>query len=216
MKKSIYLLLGLLLALKGTYAQVEVSILTNKGEIVVSLYEETPIHRDNFLKLVEKEFYDSILFHRVIKDFMIQAGDPGAKPSSKKKKFGGGGPGYTLEAEIMPQFIHKKGALAAARLGDDINPKRRSSGSQFYIVQGRTFQRKYMSTFEETRGAKYSEKELEIYETYGGTPHLDGQYTVFGEVVQGMNIVEEIARVKTNTADQPIEAIYIIKMKRIK
>jgi len=205
--------LGICLSTSG---QTEVSIQTNYGEIIVQLHDETPIHRDNFIKLVKQNFYDSILFHRVIKDFMIQAGDPNAKPSSSKKRFGSGGPGYTLEAELEPNFIHKKGALAAARLGDDVNPQRRSSGSQFYIVQGRTFPRKYMPNFEEKRGVSYTEEEKNIYETMGGTPHLDGQYTVFGQVVEGMDVVERIANAKTNGMNLPIEPIYIIKMKLIK
>ncbi len=197
-------------------SQTRVELFTNKGKIVVQLYEETPIHRDNFIKLVNKNFYDSLMFHRVIKDFMIQVGDPNAKVTSNNSNFGGGGPGYTLEAELAPNFIHKKGVLAAARLGDDLNPTRRSSGSQFYIVQGRTYPRKYMERFEEKRGKNYSEEELKAYETIGGAPHLDGQYTVFGEVIEGMNIVETIAEMPTSPADRPLENVYIIKMKIVK
>ena len=216
MKKLHLLLFAVILISLNCTAQTEVNILTNKGEIVVKLYDETPVHRDNFIKLVRENFYDSILFHRIIKDFMIQVGDPNAKASSNKKKFGSGGPGYTLEAEIKPEFIHKKGALAAARLGDKINPSRKSSGSQFYIVQGRTFPRKYMPKFEEERGMPYTEEEKKIYETIGGTPHLDGQYTVFGEVVEGMNVVEKIAEMKTNQNNFPFEKVYIIRMKILK
>ena len=212
MKKRYLILFSTLFLVKNSYGQTNVSIQTNKGEIVVSLYDETPIHRNNFIKLVEDKFYDSILFHRVIKDFMIQAGDPNTKP----KGYGAGSSKHTLEAEIKHQFIHKKGALAAARLEDQINPGRRSSGSQFYIVQGRTFPRKYMSRFEESRGQKYTEEELEIYEKLGGTPHLDGLYTVFGEVIQGMEVVEKIAYVKTNESDRPLENVYIISTKVVK
>lgn len=213
MKKSVLLFITLILGIVNAFSQAKVSIVTSVGEIVIELYAETPIHRENFLQLTEKKFYDGVQFHRVIKDFMIQAGDPSTKATSAGKEYGISEKNYTIKAEIRPNFIHKRGALAAARLGDDVNPERKSSGTQFYIVQGRTFPRKYMPTFEEKRGRKYSEEELKIYETLGGTPHLDGQYTVFGEVIQGMEIVEKIALVKTNTADKPIDAVYIIKMK---
>lgn len=214
-KQVVFGLFAVFLSL-NCFSQTSVELFTNKGKIVVELYDETPIHRDNFIKLVQENFYDSILFHRVIKDFMIQVGDPRAKAFSGNTNFGGGGPGYTLQAELEPNFIHKKGALAAARLGDDINPARKSSGSQFYIVQGRKFPRKYMQKFEEKRGKKYSEKELKIYETIGGAPHLDGQYTVFGEVVEGMSVVETIAKMPTNLNDLPMESVYIIKTKIVK
>lgn len=189
---------------------------TTKGEMVILLYEETPIHRENFIKLVKKDFYDSLLFHRVIKDFMIQTGDPQSKPSSGAAKLGAGGPGYTLEAELEPNFIHKKGVLAAARQGDRVNPNKKSSGSQFYIVQGRKYPAKYLSNFEEKRGKPYTEEEKETYETIGGAPHLDGAYTVFGEVISGMGVIDEIANAKTGEADRPIADIYIINMKLLK
>lgn len=189
---------------------------TSKGELIIKLYDETPIHKANFIKLVEKGYYDSLLFHRVINDFMIQGGDPRSKNASRYKQLGGGGPGYTLEAEINPKFIHKKGALAAARDPDDVNPKRRSVGSQFFIISGRKYPRKYMPRFEEGRGKKYTEEELIAYETLGGAPHLDGQYTIFGEVMKGLDIVDNIAAVKTNSVDRPLNDVYIIKMKLIK
>lgn len=197
-------------------AQQKVAIKTSKGEIIVLLYEDTPIHQENFIKLIQQKYYDSLLFHRVIKDFMIQTGDPNSRPPRKTNSLGSGGPGYTLEAELGNGHIHKKGALAAARQGDDVNPTKRSSGSQFYIVQGRKTHRKYMDRFEETRGVAYSEEELKIYETVGGTPHLDGQYTVFGEVLKGLEVVDKIATTPTQAGDRPQEDVYIISMKLIK
>lgn len=186
------------------------------GDIEVLLYKETPKHKDNFIKLAEEGFYDSTIFHRVINDFMIQGGDPQSHPSSQTGMIGNGGPGYTLENEINNQFIHKKGALAAARQGDVTNPTKRSSGSQFYIVEGQRFLRKYMSRFEENRGKPYTMEELNIYETIGGTPHLDGEYTIFGEVTKGIEIVEKISDMPTSNEDRPLEDIYIIKMKVLK
>lgn len=144
---------------------------------------------------------------------MMQAGDPNSRNASRYKKLGGGGPGYTLEAEIAPQHIHKRGAMAAARNPENINPKRKSSGSQFYIVTGRKYPRKYMPRFEEKRGKKYSEKELIAYETIGGSPHLDGQYTVFGEVMRGLDIVEKVCNSPVNGANRPLKDVYILKIK---
>lgn len=215
MNKTIFLCF-LLLGFLGTQAQQLVAIHTNKGKIVVTLYDETPKHKENFIKLVEDQFYDSTLFHRVIADFMIQCGDPNSKGASKTRALGSGGPGYTIEAEIVNSYIHKKGALAAARQGDNINPKRKSSGSQFYIVQGRVWPRKYMDKFEENREEPYTEEQLKTYETLGGTPHLDGQYTVFGEVVEGLEVVEAIAMVPTGSADRPVDDVIILKMELVK
>lgn len=214
--KKFFLLAIACLCLQWMNAQQKVSIKTTKGEIIVLLYEDTPEHRENFVKLVQQQFYDSVLFHRVIKDFMIQAGDPKSKPPRKTTSLGSGGPGYTIQAELKTDHIHKKGALAAARQGDNLNPTKRSSGSQFYIVEGRKTPRKYMSRFEESRGKPYTEEELVIYETIGGTPHLDGQYTVFGEVIKGIKVVDEIANTPTMPSDLPQEDIYIINMKLIK
>lgn len=196
-------------------AQQKVLIQTSKGDIVLKLYEETPVHRDNFIKLVKEGFYDSTLFHRVIANFMVQGGDPQSKNASANRLLGNGGPGYTLEAEIKKEFIHKKGALAAARQPDNTNPKRRSSGSQFYLVQGRTYPKQYLSRFEEERETPYTEEQKEIYANIGGTPHLDGQYTVFGEVVSGLTVVDDIAAVTTNNADRPTKDVVITKMKLI-
>lgn len=197
------------------HAQQKVLISTSVGDITIMLYDDTPEHRDNFIKLVNKGFYDSTLFHRVIKDFMIQGGDPQSRNASPSKRLGHGGPGYTLKAEIRNKYIHKKGALAAARQPDDSNPNRRSSGSQFYLVQGRKYPKQYLERFEEARGEAYSEKHKEIYQSIGGTPHLDGQYTVFGEVINGLELIEQIAAVETKFADRPVKDVYIIKMKLI-
>lgn len=216
MSKGILLVFLWLLLNCPAFAQKKVSILTSKGEIVVKLYDETPKHRSNFIKLVQESFYDSTIFHRVIDDFMIQGGDPKSKPSSNSRGIGNGGPGYTLSNEINKKFIHKKGALAAARQEDNINPTRRSSGSQFYIVEGSIYPRKYMSKFEGKNGMKYTEEQLKAYETVGGTPHLDAQYTVFGEVIQGIRVVEEIAKAKTARGDRPVEDIFIIKMELVR
>jgi peptidyl-prolyl cis-trans isomerase B (cyclophilin B) len=153
---------------------------TTLGDMKIKLYNETPQHRDNFIKLVNDKFYDGLLFHRVIRDFMIQGGDPDSKNAPPGKQLGMGNPGYTLQSEILPQFKHKKGALAAARTN---NPERRSSGSQFYIVHNDA-----------------------------GTPHLDGAYTVFGEVIEGMNVVDKIATVKTQPGDRPEVDVKIISV----
>jgi peptidyl-prolyl cis-trans isomerase B (cyclophilin B) len=181
----------------------------------VLLYDETPLHRDNFLKLVDEKYYDGTLFHRVIKDFMIQGGDPDSKNAAPGAMLGSGGPGYTLPAEILPQLYHKKGALAAARQGDNVNPERRSSGSQFYIVQGRTFDLSTMTQMEASlnRGVapgkefKYSEQAIKDYTNIGGTPHLDGQYTVFGEVIKGLEIVDKIAVIAADGRSRPKEDV---------
>jgi cyclophilin family peptidyl-prolyl cis-trans isomerase len=196
--------------------QTLVSMETSAGEVILKLYDDTPIHKANFLKLVNKGYYDSLLFHRVIKDFMMQGGDPNSRNASRYKKLGTGSPGYTLEAEIGPQHIHKRGALAAARNEDKINSKKKSNGSQFYIVTGRKYPRKYMPRFEETRGEKYSEKELIAYETIGGSPHLDGLYTVFGEVMRGLDIVEKVCNAPVNGASRPLKDVYILKIKVIR
>lgn len=214
--KKTSLLIAMSFLLLSAQAQDMVKIFTTKGEIVVKLYENTPIHRENFIKLAKEGFYDSTTFHRVIREFMIQGGDPQSNPSSGSGKVGSGGPGYTLEAEIDKGHIHKKGALAAARQGDAVNPEKRSSGSQFYIVVGRRYPAKYMSSFEEQNGMTYSEADKQAYEDLGGTPHLDGGYTVFGEVLQGLEIVENISTVQTAQGDRPVEPVYILKMEVLK
>ncbi|MAY84250.1 MAG: peptidylprolyl isomerase [Flavobacteriales bacterium] len=210
--KKTCLLISLTLLMCSLGAQDRVKIVTTQGVIVVKLYENTPIHRENFIKLVKKGFYDSTSFHRVIKDFMIQGGDPQSKPSSGYTRVGNGGPGYTIDAELDKGHIHKKGALAAARQGDQINPEKRSSGSQFYIVVGRKYPVQYLSQFEAENGMTYTDRQKEIYEKVGGTPHLDGGYTVFGEVLQGMSIVEQISMVNTGEGDRPVKPVLILKM----
>jgi peptidyl-prolyl cis-trans isomerase B (cyclophilin B) len=266
-------------SLTATPKGVKVKMKTNFGEVMLLLYDDTPIHRDNFIKLVSSKFYDELLFHRIIKDFMIQGGDPDSKGASAAKQLGNGGPGYTLKAEIMPtKFIHKKGALSAARLGDQMNPAKESSGSQFYIVTGKITPRAsleqqlvqvntqgenacidgylktpegapYMAKIQEYQKMyqqdnskmteaqnginallnefkpkalkgfvpfKYSEEQIKIYETIGGTPFLDGGYTVFGEVLEGLDIVEKMGTVLTNPGDRPKEDVKILTMELVK
>ncbi len=225
------------------------------GDIVVRLYDETPLHRDNFLKLVKDGYYDGTLFHRVIKNFMIQGGDPDSKGAPAGKMLGMGGPSYTIEAEIKEGLFHKRGALAAARQGDEVNPERRSSGSQFYIVWGDVYKEGQLRQFskqlrmqkvqnvfnalaaehrseimqmrrdrdraglqnlQETLAAEaekrvgdvgLNDEQIKIYSTLGGTPHLDGQYTVFGEVEDGLDVVEMIQNSPTGRADRPVDDI---------
>lgn len=237
----------------------QVRISTNYGDIVVRLYDETPEHRDNFLKLAREGYYDSTLFHRVIKDFMIQGGDPDSKGAPAGKQLGTGGPSYTLPAEfVYPQYFHKRGVLSAARQADQVNPERRSSGSQFYIVWGKKYteyelkqlasqldgqrgqqifnglaaqhrdsiQAMYQrgdqkglmelqnrlaaetdKLLKETPGFTFTPEQVEAYSKLGGTPHLDNQYTVFGEVVSGLEVVEKIQSVVTGKADRPKEDV---------
>ncbi|MDR0711810.1 MAG: peptidylprolyl isomerase [Prevotellaceae bacterium] len=238
-----------------------VLIETSLGSIRVKLYNETPEHRDNFIKLASEGFYDSLIFHRVIKDFMVQAGDPNSRNPQPNQRYGTGGPGYTIPAEIKPaQFIHKKGALSAARTGDQVNPEKRSSGSQFYIVQGRVATDQELTQIEanisqqplqsmfnqklaeemqklQAQGAKinqdslindvrqkilaqwesmekftYTPEQREAYKVDGGTPFLDGAYTVFGEVVEGLDVVDKIAGVETQPGDRPTQDVLIVKM----
>lgn len=201
-----------------------VTLNTNKGEIVFLLYNQTPIHRNNFIKLAKEKFYDGVLFHRVIDNFMIQCGDPESKEKEPGKLYGNGGPGYDLPAEIVPGLYHKKGVVAAARMGDNTNPTRKSSGSQFYIVKGKTFDEEGIKTVEERINTRNSANNInikhtipqdwrEIYKTTGGTPHLDTQYTVFGEVVSGYETVEKISASKTDSNDRPIEDVIILSVK---
>lgn len=236
----------------------KVRISTSLGDIVVRLYDETPAHRDNFLKLAGEGFFDGTIFHRVIKDFMIQGGDPESKTAKKGQQLGTGDAGYTLPAEFNASLFHKRGALAAARQGDNVNPERRSSGCQFYIVWGKTYNKSEISQLEkqlnmqaqqqvfnelansrreqimnlrrnrdqaglmalqdeliaETQAivmekglGKMSEDQKAIYSTVGGTPFLDGQYTVFGEVEEGLDIVGRIQEVSTDRSDRPEDDI---------
>ena len=200
---------------------MDVELVTTMGSIVVRLSDSTPLHRDNFLKLAKQGYYDSVLFHRVINQFMIQGGDPDSKRAAPGTPLGEGGPAYTIPAEFRTTLFHKKGALAAAREGDDVNPQKASSGSQFYIVQGRTFTDGRMDTLETTRlkGRKIPANEREVYKSLGGTPHLDQGYTVFGEVIKGLDVVDKIAAVPTSKGDdrdRPLQDVRIIKAKLIK
>lgn len=244
----------------GPTLQIE----TTAGPIKIRLYDDTPLHRDNFLKLAKEGYYDGVLFHRVIKDFMVQTGDPDSKNAQPGAMLGAGSPDYTIPAEfVYPKHYHKYGALAAARTGDDMNPERRSSGSQFYIVTGKKYfpaqlsrmeemsvqkqlqayfmnlQRQKMDTIRALRLAKDSvgldnlrqelireteanvkpvtmtEQQVRDYTTIGGTPHLDGQYTVFGEVLEGMDTIDKIQNAETDGHDRPIEDIKIVSVKVI-
>lgn len=183
---------------------------TTLGNIKIRLYDDTPVHTNNFKKLVGEGFYDGILFHRVIEGFMIQTGDPDSKNATPGQHLGAGGPGYTLPAEIIPAHFHKAGAIAAARTGDQTNPMRRSSGSQFYIVHGKTTPKEQLQAYARY-GFEFSEEQLEAYATVGGAPTLDAQYTVFGEVVEGMDVVDKIATVDKDAADRPKTDVKIIK-----
>ncbi|MBE9469441.1 MAG: peptidylprolyl isomerase [Bacteroidetes bacterium] len=236
---------------------------TTFGNIKIKLYNETPKHRDNFIKLVSQNYFDSLLFHRVIKNFMIQGGDPDSKHAPKGKVLGDGGPDYTIDAEFNPKFFHKKGVLAAAREGDNVNPEKHSSASQFYIVQGQTFTNEQLDKMEESLNKRckqkflvrhinkkenkvlkmkldslqknknlkeiksiinkieqeteeefnknfkfiFSDEQRKAYEKIGGTPHLDGAYTVFGEVIEGLDVVDKIATVKTDKHNRPLEDV---------
>ncbi len=184
---------------------------TSMGDITIALYNETPLHRDNFVKLVNDKFYDGVLFHRIIQNFMIQGGDPDSKGAAKGKALGMGGPGYTIPAEFNSNLIHKRGALAAARLGGPSNPKKESSGSQFYIVDGNTYSAQDLEMFAQRMGRTFSPEQIEVYTTIGGVPHLDGDYTVFGEVLNGMDIVDSIAAVAKDQRDRPLEDVQIIE-----
>ncbi len=192
-----------------------VLIETPYGDMEVELYDETPKHRDNFIKLAEKGFYDGLLFHRVIDGFMIQGGDPNSKNAPKDKRLGSGGPGYQIDAEFNPDLIHLKGALSAARMGDNVNPEKKSSGSQFFIVQGSKLTDAQLKQIEQRKGIHYTEKQKKEYKQIGGTPFLDGDYTVFGRVISGLDVIDKIAKVKKNRADRPVEDIWM-KIKVIK
>lgn len=199
----------------------DVELYTTAGNIVLRLYDSTPLHRDNFLKLVKAHYYDSVLFHRVIKNFMIQSGDPNSKTALAGQPLGNGGPDYMVPAEFRPTLFHKKGVLAAARNGDDVNPQKQSSASQFYIVQGRRFTDRELDSVEVVRlkGYKLPVEHREVYKTIGGTPQLDQNYTVFGEVVRGLDVVDSIAGTATSKGvdkDRPLQDIRIIKARLVK
>lgn len=188
-----------------------VEINTNHGTMKVKLYDSTPQHRDNFIKLVKEGFYDDLLFHRIISGFMIQGGDPDSRGADADRRLGGGGPGYTIPAEIGAH--HFKGALAAARLGGPGNPDKESSGSQFYIVQGRPTNPQTLDALSKQKGISYTQEDLDYYAEHGGTPMLDGDYTVFGMVVEGFDVIDKIASVRTAPGDRPVEDVKMqIKM----
>ncbi|MEM1217592.1 MAG: peptidylprolyl isomerase [Bacteroidota bacterium] len=184
-----------------------VEISTSLGNIVIWLYDNTPKHRDNFIKLVEEGFYNDLLFHRVIQGFMVQGGDPDSKGADPGVALGRGGPGYTVPEEIGAGNVHVKGALAAARKSDQVNPNRASSGSQFYLVQGAPVSDKVLDQMQAKNGMRYSPEQREAYVKYGGTPHLDGLYTVFGKVVEGLEVIDQIAAQKVDGANRPYKDI---------
>jgi cyclophilin family peptidyl-prolyl cis-trans isomerase len=187
---------------------------------VLRLSDSTPLHRDNFLRLVRTHFYDSVLFHRVIKNFMIQAGDPVSRRATDSTDLGDHDTTYKIAAEIRTGLFHRKGALAAAREGDNVNPARASSGTQWYIVEGRRFTDAGLDSMEQQRlkGRKIPADEREVYKTVGGAPHLDQSYTVFGEVVRGLDVVDTIAAVPTSGRpfDRPLQPVRILKMRLIR
>ena len=198
----------------------DIEMVTDKGTILLRLYDETPLHRDNFLRLVKRKHYDGMLFHRVIRNFMIQSGDPKSKRARGGEPLGEGDLGYTVPAEFHAQLYHKKGVLAAAREGDQANPEKRSSASHFYILQGKTFSDAMMDSVEVARlqGRKIPEAHRQVYRSTGGTPQLDGNYTVFGFVVKGLDVVDSIAVTPTtrNPADRPESDIRIQKARLVK
>lgn len=199
----------------------DVLLQTSMGNIIVRLSDATPLHRDNFIKLVKSKFYNGILFHRVINKFMIQAGDPDSRNAAPGKPLGEGGPGYTVPAELRPELFHKKGVIAAAREGDDVNPLKASSGSQFYLTQGRVFTSVQLDSLEIKRlkGRKIPEAHRAVYTTLGGVPHLDQNYTVFGEVVKGIEVIDSIAAVSTSKGkdkDRPLTDVKISNAKMVK
>jgi cyclophilin family peptidyl-prolyl cis-trans isomerase len=202
---------------KGQNNYPDIVLETSEGKIVLSLYHETPLHSENFLKLVNEGYYNGLLFHRVIKNFMIQSGDPNSKNAASRTMLGSGGPSYTIPAEFNPKYYHKKGALAAARQGDNLNPKKESSGSQFYIVQGQIANMSQLeSLLKKGLHNPFTPDEIQTYTTQGGTPFLDGQYTVFGEVISGLDVIEKIALVQTDQRDRPLNDVRILKTYTVK
>lgn len=202
-----------------------VEIETTLGRMKVQLYDETPQHRDNFVKLVKSGFYDGLLFHRVIKDFMAQGGDPNSRDCDSTAHLGTGSLDYTIPAEIVfPKLYHKRGALAAARLGDVANPERASSACQFYIVQGKKYNDAELDDIERRisrmRSAadpfKYSDEQRRQYKMFGGTPHLDGQYTVFGEMIDGFAVLDKLCAVATDDSDRPKDDVRIVRMRIVR
>ena len=203
---------------KAQTSTSEVLLETTTGNIRIALFDETPLHRDNFLKLVQEHVYDSLLFHRVIKDFMIQSGDLHSKHAKPGQRLGSGDYDYTIEAEFrLPQIFHRRGMVAMAREGDRVNPEQRSSACQFYIVWGRVYNDARLMKIQErldttTHGRVQLTPEMQqVYKTVGGIPHLDGQYTVFGEVVEGLDVVDRIQQSATDPYDRPLEDVRILR-----
>lgn len=199
--------------------RAEVLMETSEGNIRIQLYNETPLHRDNFLRLVKAHYYDSLLFHRVIKNFMIQGGNRNTRQAEFTPQFADlcDSLDYTIEAEFrLPKLFHKRGTIAAAREGDDVNPQKRSSSTQFYFVWGRKYSERAMEFTESRLDIELTPEMREAYMTVGGTPHLDGSYTVFGEIVEGLDVVERIQGVETDEGDRPLQPVMIIKATVVK
>ena len=190
-----------------TQKKYYVLIETSFGNMTVELFNETPKHRDNFLKLVNEGFYDDLIFHRVINNFMIQGGDPNSRDAKPNQRLGDGTLGYTVPAEFVPGLIHRKGALAAARQGDMVNPTKASSSCQFYIVQGNVWPLDRLQMMAQQMGKTFDNQQIEAYTTVGGTPHLDYDYTVFGQVIEGLDVIDKIAAVKCGPGDRPLEDV---------
>ena len=206
---------------KGQTSTSEVLLETTAGNIRIALFDETPQHRDNFLKLIKEHVYDSLLFHRVIKDFMIQGGDLHSKHVQPGQRLGSGDYNYTVEAEFrLPKLFHRRGMVAMAREGDRVNPERRSSACQFSIVWGRVYNdarlMKVQERLDTTAHVQLTPEMQEVYKTVGGIPHLDGQYTVFGEVTEGLDVVDRIQQSATDPNDRPLEDIRIFRATVIK
>lgn len=199
-------------AVKKQEKITKILVKTSMGDMELMLYNETPKHKENFIKLVKENFYNGLLFHRVIKDFMIQGGDPNSKNAEQGKILGDGDVGYKVDAEFNKNLIHKKGALAAAR---DNNPEKKSSGCQFYIVQGKQFKDDDIALIQQRNQMQYTDEQKTIYKTIGGTPHLDNNYTVFGQVTKGLEIIDKIAVVEGNKYNRPLKDVKIIEMKII-
>lgn len=194
----------------NTQEMTKVLLKTTLGDITIALYDDTPAHRDNFHKLVNDKFYDGVLFHRIIKGFMIQGGDPDSKTAKPGQRLGSGDVGYTIPAEFVPAHFHKRGAVCAARMGDNVNPQKASSGCQFYIVDGTVYDNDKLNMIAQRTGKTFSPEQVQAYTTIGGAPFLDGDYTVFGEVINGMEVVDKIASQQKDGADRPLEDIKII------
>ena len=194
----------------NTQEMTKVLLKTTLGDITIALYDDTPAHRDNVHKLVNDKFYDGVLFHRIIKGFMIQGGDPDSKTAKPGQRLGSGDVGYTIPAEFVPAHFHKRGAVCAARMGDNVNPQKASSGCQFYIVDGTVYDNDKLNMIAQRTGKTFSPEQVQAYTTIGGAPFLDGDYTVFGEVINGMEVVDKIASQQKDGADRPLEDIKII------